>query len=90
MSEVQDNAARRRFELQVEGGTAFIDYRLDGDVVNVIHTEVPTALEGRGIGSTLVKGALALIRSRGQKLISHCSFITAYIERHPEYHDLLA
>jgi predicted GNAT family acetyltransferase len=87
---IVDNTARRRFEYDVEGRTAFIDYRRTGNVVSLTHAEVPRELEGRGIGSTLVRGTLDLIRGRGEKVIPACSFVDAFIRKHPDYQDLLA
>lgn len=87
---VIDNASRSRFEYAVEGRTAFIDYRRAAGVVSLTHAEVPTELEGRGIGSNMVRGTLDLIRERGEKVIPACSFVDAFIVRHPDYQDLLA
>lgn len=90
MSQVVDNPARNRFEMEVDGAVAFVDYRVSGDVLVVPHTEVPRALEGRGIGTKLVLGSLDLIRTSGRKVQPRCGFYAAVIRRHPEYKDLLA
>jgi predicted GNAT family acetyltransferase len=87
---VRDNTERRRYELDVDGGLAFIDYRRDGNVVTMTHAEVPRALRGGGIGSELVRGVLALVRQRGDKVVPLCPFVEHYMRRHPEVHDLLA
>lgn len=87
---VRDNPQRRRYELEVEGGCAFIDYRRQGDVVTMTHAEVPSALRGGGVGSELVRGALALARQRGDTVVPLCSFVEHYMRRHPEVHDLIA
>jgi uncharacterized protein len=84
-----DDPARQRFELEVEGDSAFIDYRRDGRIVTMTYAEVPSALRGRGIGAVLVEGALALVRARGERVIPRCSFVAHYMRRHPEVHDLL-
>ncbi|MGB6450525.1 MAG: GNAT family N-acetyltransferase [Steroidobacteraceae bacterium] len=89
-STVRDNQTRRRYELDVPGGQAFIDYRRDAGVVTMAHAEVPPELQGRGIGSVLVKGALDLARGQGEHVIAACPFVAAYLRRHPEYRDLLA
>ena len=89
-SSVRDNSERRRYELDVDGGTAFIDYRRNGDIVTMTHAEVPRALRGGGVGSELVRGALALARQRGDKVVPLCPFVEDYVQRHPEVHDLLA
>lgn len=87
---VHDNKERSRFEMEIDGSIAFANYREAGSTVVIIHTEVPPALNGRGIGSALVKGALDIIRASGKKVLPRCDFAAAYIERHPEYRDLLA
>ena len=89
MSEVRDNPAEDRFELSTGAGLAFSEYRLVGDVLHVMHTEVPQALEGQGIGSKLARGVLEIARERGLKVVARCPFVAAYIKRHPEFNDLL-
>jgi predicted GNAT family acetyltransferase len=90
MAEVRDNEALHRFELEVDGVTAFSQYRRSPGITTFIHTEVPEALSGKGVGSKLAKGALELARARGDKVVSRCPFISAFLEKHPEYQDLLA
>ncbi|HEV2529397.1 MAG TPA: GNAT family N-acetyltransferase [Thermomicrobiales bacterium] len=67
-----------------------IDYRADGQVIDMHHTEVDPSQQGRGIGSRLASGALDDVRSRGLKVVPSCPFIADYIERHPKYTDLIA
>ena len=88
--EVVDNPERQRFELLLDGHTAFSTYRIAGDTVIVPHTEVPREFEGRGIGSALVKGVLDIAREQGLKVKPFCSFVAAYMRRHPETADLRA
>lgn len=87
---VTDNRDRNRYELTVEGHTAFAAYKIDGDVITFTHTVVPPALEGRGIASRLILFALTDVRNRGMTLIAQCPFVAAYIRKHPEWADLLA
>lgn len=87
---VRDNPGRHRFELDAEGHVAFSDYRRSNGVLTIMHTEVPRAINGRGIGSRLVRGMLDLVRAEGSKIRPLCSFVRSYIEKHPEYADLLA
>lgn len=89
-SAVRDNKALSRFELDVEGGVAFANYRLAPGQVIIVHTETPAALRGRGIASRLIEGALALIRADGHKVVAGCGFVVDYLELHPEYSDLVA
>jgi predicted GNAT family acetyltransferase len=78
------DAERSRFESVVDGHTAFIDFRRDGDTIVLIHTEVPDELEGHGVGSALVRGALEHIRAERLALVPQCPFVRSYIERHPD------
>ena len=87
---VHDDPVRRRFELEVDGALAFVDYRRDGRKLLLTHAEVPSALRGAGVGSVLVQGTLALVRARGEKVVPLCSFVAHYMQRHPEVQDLLA
>jgi len=87
--EVTNDAARKRYELQAEGGIAVAYYELRGDAVAFVHTVVPERLQGRGLASILIKAALADVRKRGLKVIAECPFVAHYIERHPEEQDLL-
>jgi predicted GNAT family acetyltransferase len=89
MSSVRDNKALSRFELDVEGALAFANYRLAPSAVVITHTETPRALRGRGIASELVQGALRLIRADGSKVIAGCGFVVDYLQKHPEFADLV-
>lgn len=86
---VQNNPAKHRYELEVEGHIAASYYQLSGDIITFTHTEVPKELEGKGIGSRLVKGALDQVRASGLKVVPQCPFVKGYIGKHPEYADLL-
>lgn len=90
MSDVRDNTERNRFELGLEGHTAFSNYKRAGGVLTILHTEVPKELNGRGIGSALVRGLLAMARAEGVKVHPVCPFVKAYMDKHPEYADLRA
>ena len=89
MSEIVNNTADHRYELLVDGHIAATYYKLADGVITFIHTEVPPELGGKGIGSKLIKGALEQVRAEGLKVIAECPFVKAYIEKHPEYADLL-
>ncbi|MFM7121453.1 MAG: GNAT family N-acetyltransferase [Gammaproteobacteria bacterium] len=86
---VTDNEARQRFELVVDGEIVFADYRRRGDVLVVPHVEAPIALRGTGASARLMEGVLALIRTRGERIVPTCSWAAAYLRRHPEHQDLL-
>lgn len=90
MAAVRDNKIQHRFELDVGNEIAFANYRLTPQAVIITHTETPRSLRGRGIASELVKGALEMIRTDGQKVIAGCGFVVDYLSKHPEYRDLVA
>jgi uncharacterized protein len=89
---VQENPERNRYEALVESGVVagFSEYqKRDGRLV-FTHTEVDDAFEGQGVGSALARGALDDARAQGLVVEPLCPFIKAYIDRHPEYQDLVA
>lgn len=88
--QVTDNPAQHRYELLLDGRIAFASYRRDGNLLTVYHTEVPREFEGRGVGSALVEGMLDRARAEGLKVKPLCSFVSAYMQRHPEFSDLRA
>ena len=90
MADANDNPARHRYEMPVDGETAYVTYARRGDHITLIHTEVPAALGGRGIGSALARSVLDDIRRRGLRVTAECEFIAGFIERNPGYADLLA
>lgn len=86
---VTDNKQQSRYELSVDGGTAVLQYMERDGALYLTHTEVPPELEGKGIGSRIVKHALDDARSRGVKVAPWCPFVRAWIDRHPEYEALV-
>jgi uncharacterized protein len=86
---VIDNPARSRYELALEGGVAFVDYQQAGNLRVLTHSEVPPALRGRGIGAKLVAGALQLAREQGVRVRPRCSYVVQFMERNPQFQDLL-
>ena len=87
---IRDNKVLSRFELDVDGGMAFANYRRTPSTVIITHTETPRALRDRGIASELVDGALQLIRADGMKVVAGCGFVADYLSKHPEFADLMA
>jgi uncharacterized protein len=85
------NVETSRFEVTLEGETAFAEYRLHpGEgYVTLPHTIVPPALEGKGVGSALARAALGYAREHGLKVKPLCPFIARYITIHPEWQDLM-
>jgi predicted GNAT family acetyltransferase len=86
---VRHNADASRFETVVNGAIARCDYRLRDGVLLLTHTEVPPALEGRGIGAALVRAALEHAAAAGLRVRPRCSFATAFLARHPQYQNLI-
>jgi predicted GNAT family acetyltransferase len=87
---VRDNAAQQRYEMDIDGQSGFVTYRRQADIMTLVHAEVPHELSGHGLGSALAAGTLQLARSQGYKIVARCPFIANYIQKHPEFHDLLA
>jgi predicted GNAT family acetyltransferase len=87
---IRDNPERHRFETDLgDGSFAIAEYTLPAGKIMFTHTEVPPAHEGQGIGSALIRFALAAARERGLQVIPICPFFAAYIKRHEEVQDLL-
>lgn len=86
---VRNNKGSRRFEMDTPAGIALADYRIDGDVMTMFHTEVPFSLRGRGYGYHLVSGALEHVRRLQLKVRPTCWFVREVIDRRPEFQDLL-
>ncbi len=83
------NEERSRFETVVEGLLSLVDYTKRDNVLLVTHTEVPLRLEGRGIAAALTKALLDYIRDNGYKVYPICPYTKIYIQRHPEYEDIV-
>lgn len=88
---VADNPDARRYEAHVDGALAgFAEYQLTDALVVLTHTEVEASYEGQGVGGTLARAALDAVRADGtRKVLVVCPFIKAWIDRHPDYADLL-
>jgi predicted GNAT family acetyltransferase len=81
---------RHRIEVPISSQMAFITYRLDGDVLTLIHTEVPHAFREKGVAKALARAALNYARAQRLSVKPDCPFIARFIRRHPEYADLVA
>lgn len=93
--DVVHEAGRQRYEARSGGAVVgVVDYRPAGDppgsVLVLTHTGVPPEHEGRGIASQLVRGVLDDVRGAGRTVVPACSFVAAFVQRHPEYGDLVA
>jgi predicted GNAT family acetyltransferase len=88
--DVTDNRAESRFELEEEGQLAIAAYTLGDGTISFTHTEVPPTLGGRGIGGRLIEQALEDARRRNLRVLPICSFVRAYMDKHPETQALRA
>jgi uncharacterized protein len=89
-SPVRYNIEQHRFEMDTPAGLAVVDFRIDGNVITMFHTEVPLPLRGRGYGYHLVCDALQRVRRLNLKVVPQCWFVREVIERKPEFMDLLS
>jgi predicted GNAT family acetyltransferase len=87
---LRNNKQLHRFEMDAGDDVAVAYYTLAPGIATFTHTEVPYALQGQGIASRLIRGALEQVRAEGLKVNPRCSFVSAYIARHPEFSGLLA
>ena len=84
-----DNEAKKQYEFLIDGVLARIEYIKAQGKIFLTHTEVPSKLEGKGVGSALVRQVLEDIQQKGLGLVPLCPFVAAYINRHPEYRGLV-
>lgn len=93
MSDVATSHApdQNRYEAHLDGQLAgFAEYQLAEGIIVFTHTEVDEAFEGKGVGSALARAALDDVRATGErKVIATCPFIKGWIDKHPDYADLL-
>lgn len=78
------NPAASRFEAVVDGLSCVAAYHRSGDLIDMHHTGVPRALEGRGIAAALVRAALDWAAAEGLKVRPSCSYVRVYMQRHPQ------
>ena len=83
--EVIKNLENSRFELNVEGHIAFIDFKQEEQLIKLIHTEIPEEMAGKGIAAILVSKTLEYLESNKNTLYPYCPYVYAYIKKHPEW-----
>lgn len=86
---IEHDPQRRRFALQQDGHQAELDYLLQDGRLVITHTGVPSAIGGRGVAARLVTAALEHARAQGWKVVPACSYAAVFMQRHPDYADLL-
>ena len=89
MQRLGANRDEQEFPLEVDGHLAVAAYQREAGVIAFTHTLVPPEIEGRGVGSKLIRGALDSARDQGLRVVPQCPFVKAFIDRHPEYRDLM-
>jgi predicted GNAT family acetyltransferase len=83
MSTISHDPAAHRFSAAVEDHLAVLDYTLDGSVMSIMHTNVPPAIQGRGIAAELMGAALSAARAGGWTVNAVCSYAVDYLRKHP-------
>jgi hypothetical protein len=84
-----NNRDNHSFEMVIDGSRAFVDYKQRDNTYLLIHTEVPEALQGRGVAAALVEKTLTYLEANGFKMRVYCEYIESYLKRHPEWQRLL-
>jgi len=87
---VVNNRDAHRFEVDIEGELAVLEYSENADTVDLLHTEVPPSIEGRGVGGALAKAGLEYAKQAGKRVVPTCPFVRAYIKRHPDWSSIVA
>jgi predicted GNAT family acetyltransferase len=87
--DVKHNERDGTFETQVEGGLAYVEYVRDGNSIRFTHTLVPKEAEGKGVAAAVATAGLEYARANGLRVVPICRYVHGYIERHPEYQDLV-
>lgn len=90
MSDLTYNGSQSRYEMPVEGGTAFARVRRKGDVLFIDYVETPRAQRGSGLGSKFMTALMGKVCEENLKVVPICSFAASWLNRHPEYSDLKA
>ncbi len=88
--DVSHNLDAHRFETTVDGAHGEAVYQRIGNTLHLVHTEVAPQLEGRGIAGALVEAMLDYAAANGFKVVPQCSYVRAWMRRHPETLELLA
>jgi predicted GNAT family acetyltransferase len=83
------NEKENRFEINVDGHTAIIEYKEYPGRIALLHTEVPPALEGKGSATAIIEKTLDYIENNKLKLIPLCPLVVAYLKRHPEWNRIV-
>ncbi|MBV9962763.1 MAG: N-acetyltransferase [Parafilimonas sp.] len=86
---ITNNEQQQQFEVKKDNQLAILVYRFHKNDIALMHTEVPKALEGKGIASALAKHAFEWAKEHNKKVMVYCPFVAVYLKRHPEYNKLV-
>jgi hypothetical protein len=88
---ISDAPAAQRYEAHRDGAlVGFLEYVIKRGRIALVHTEVPPEHEGHGVAGALSRFALEDARRRSLRVIPICPYVRTYLERHPEYADIVA
>lgn len=90
MSEIRHDMVGKRFSIEVDGHTGYLEYEPGHGTITITHTIVPPAIGGRGLAGQLVQAVLEHARASGLKVAPHCSYADVWMRQHPEYEGLRA
>lgn len=88
-SRIVNNEKLSRFETELNGEFAYLEYRLYSDSIIILHTFAPPSMRGKGISSSLAKHVLDYAKTNNLKIMVYCPFVTSYLKAHPEYESQL-
>ncbi|WP_345257243.1 GNAT family N-acetyltransferase [Flaviaesturariibacter amylovorans] len=86
---IRNNTQNLRFEIELDGELAVLEYRLHGGNIMLMHTGVPDALGGRGIAAALALHAFEYAKAEGMPVVVYCPYVKVWLERHPEWKGLV-
>ena len=86
---ITNNTLKHRFEVEVGSKTAFLNYLMRDKTMTLTHTEVPSSLSGRGVGTALAKAALDHAVQQGLRVVPQCSFVADFVNTHPQYQSIV-
>ena len=83
------NDEKNRFEINIDGHYAFIDFKERGDRISLVHTETEPELAGKGAAAAVVEKTLYYLKENNKTLMPYCPYVFAYIKRHPEWKSIV-
>jgi hypothetical protein len=88
--EVKIDLERKKIFTVVEGHEAYIEFQLEGNVLDLQHTFTPRELRGKGIAGKVAEFAFEYAKNNNLKIIPTCPFIPSFLEKNEQYKELLA